>query len=532
MTDFLFGGMVQANTPINITSALVAANVSVTGTGLPTVGIFSPSTNQLGFATNSVQQMVIDTNGNMGIGISSPAAKLDVRTAAGTAVTQYLYTGSSAAAATLQFAQVGTVGWNTGITASSGNFQIGIDGGGLGYNINRTGLAIDYHSWLTAGAERMRIDSNGNMCLGTTGSSYSLEVRKDAVSATTYTAIRNGTAAGAYGVALLGIIGTTGNNYYQLSQSGSGDTALYNANAGNVLFGTSNTERMRIDASGNVAIGTTATTAPGGSQNFTVQSSVANAVNIIKSYANNTGAAVQARFDLATGTTNSYALINLQDNTSSPYFQFTVGPAVTANYYDSPQHIWRTVAGTERMRIDGAGNVVIGTSSSTYRLLVYDAVDRPQANAQFSITGSGYNAFHYLNATAYYIGQNSTLRDIRMYSGTAPDTGVKLTNGATSWVATSDERAKIILEPITDAANKVSTLRTVIGRLKTDESQRRRSFLIAQDVQKVFPEAVDTTDLDLLGLSYTDMIPLLTAAIKELTAKVAALEAKVGDACP
>jgi hypothetical protein len=90
---------------------------------------------------------------------------------------------------------------------------------------------------------------------------------------------------------------------------------------------------------------------------------------------------------------------------------------------------------------------------------------------------------------------------------------------------------KDIIEPISDAANKLLTLRTVIGKYKTDEDGTRRPFLIAQDVQKVMPEAIDKAPNEhesgeqMLGLQYANMIPLLVAAINELTAKVAALEA-------
>ena len=61
------------------------------------------------------------------------------------------------------------------------------------------------------------------------------------------------------------------------------------------------------------------------------------------------------------------------------------------------------------------------------------------------------------------------------------------------------------------------TLRTVIGKYKTDEEGTRRSFLIAQDVQAVLPEAVveQEDEIGTLSLAYTDVIPLLTAAIKE-----------------
>jgi hypothetical protein len=100
---------------------------------------------------------------------------------------------------------------------------------------------------------------------------------------------------------------------------------------------------------------------------------------------------------------------------------------------------------------------------------------------------------------------------------------------ATSWTAVSDETRKIIIEEITNATSKVSTLRTVIGRLKTDEDTVRRPYLIAQDVQKVLPEAVsenEDKEGTVLGLSYTEVIPLLVAAIKELTAEVNSLKSK------
>jgi hypothetical protein len=130
-----------------------------------------------------------------------------------------------------------------------------------------------------------------------------------------------------------------------------------------------------------------------------------------------------------------------------------------------------------------------------------------------------------------------------------PGPGVRLAVGATAWVATSDERLKDIIEPIENAIDKIITLRTVIGKYKSDKVGVRRPFLIAQDVQKVLPEAVSTAFIqeavdpenplkvlsgsEYLHMSYTDMIPLLIASIKEqqtlittLATRIAALEAK------
>jgi hypothetical protein len=111
---------------------------------------------------------------------------------------------------------------------------------------------------------------------------------------------------------------------------------------------------------------------------------------------------------------------------------------------------------------------------------------------------------------------------------TSGGTGVSLTAGNTSWAAQSDERTKDIIEPIGDALNKVDSLRAVIGKYKTDEEGTRRSFLIAQDVQAVLPEVidVDTDEQGTMSIRYTEVIPLLVAAIKELKAEIDLIKGK------
>jgi hypothetical protein len=114
--------------------------------------------------------------------------------------------------------------------------------------------------------------------------------------------------------------------------------------------------------------------------------------------------------------------------------------------------------------------------------------------------------------------------------------GVRLNIGATSWVAISDEKLKDITGSIENATSKIMKLRTVMGKYKADAADVRRPFLIAQDVQKVLPEAVSTgyiqekvdpknlskvpNKTECLFLSYTDVIPLLVASIKEQQAQI------------
>lgn len=105
--------------------------------------------------------------------------------------------------------------------------------------------------------------------------------------------------------------------------------------------------------------------------------------------------------------------------------------------------------------------------------------------------------------------------------------GVKLTSGATAWASASDETLKTDLAAIQSGAEKVASLRAVTGRYKTDPEGTSRSFLIAQDVKAVLPEAVSEDADGVLSLRYTEVIPLLVAAIKELNARLATVEGKV-----
>lgn len=139
------------------------------------------------------------------------------------------------------------------------------------------------------------------------------------------------------------------------------------------------------------------------------------------------------------------------------------------------------------------------------------------ANHNFGLVGNGSPYFQLLTGPA-----------VSGISMIANSNGVKLAINGTSWTSLSDARLKDIIEPITNAASKVSALRSVIGKFKKEADGVRRPFLMAQDVQAVLPEAVNVAKdaMGTLELSYTDVIPLLVAAINELTARITNLETK------
>jgi hypothetical protein len=171
----------------------------------------------------------------------------------------------------------------------------------------------------------------------------------------------------------------------------------------------------------------------------------------------------------------------------------------------------------ERMRIDTSGNLLVGRTS----LVTPSGLST--VNVQSS---SGFSAYNGTNAAQYAIDRIN-FNSSNFYVLNASSVGVVLVSGNTSWSAQSDERLKDIIEPIANAVDKVSTLRAVIGRYKTDNDSRRRAFLMAQDVQAVLPEAVSEDADGHLLLGYSETIPLLVAAIQELKTDLDAAKAEI-----
>ena len=166
------------------------------------------------------------------------------------------------------------------------------------------------------------------------------------------------------------------------------------------------------------------------------------------------------------------------------------------------------------------GRLTVGTNVPNQAMLTIGTTTPPTYTSTSMLA-------KYATNSSYVWACGPVVDDFLITQNSGSYLGVKLTWGSTAWTTASDETKKDIIEPIDDALLKIKDVRAVIGKFKTDEPGTRRSFLIAQDFENVFPEAVDTTamgDEEVLGLRYTDVIPLLVAAIKELSAKVEALE--------
>jgi hypothetical protein len=95
-----------------------------------------------------------------------------------------------------------------------------------------------------------------------------------------------------------------------------------------------------------------------------------------------------------------------------------------------------------------------------------------------------------------------------------------MTYGQTSWSATSDVTLKKDIATLTPSLNKILSLRPVTYHWNSEDTSQDPSHvgLIAQEVETVIPEVVDTDVDGKKSIRYSDLIPYLIKSIQELHA--------------
>ena len=81
----------------------------------------------------------------------------------------------------------------------------------------------------------------------------------------------------------------------------------------------------------------------------------------------------------------------------------------------------------------------------------------------------------------------------------------------------SDEKLKENIEPITlEQTDKLFKINPVYFSYKADKSKLKHFGVLAQDIEKVFPELVNNFEKDYKTVNYQELIPIMLAKIKQM----------------
>jgi len=290
------------------------------------------------------EHMRITSSGDVGIGTTSPNAKLDVNNSA---VGEYAYFGSGSTRQ-LRLSSYNTVSDHAGhkINASSGNGEITLATNSIAALTVKNDQTIQLNAY---GTGYLKSDASGNITVDSDTIEDTLDSVTDRGNTTTNN-ITVGNITSTSGVVTIGqnkIDGSSDNlKIMSDSESISGSSTIE--------FSVDGSEKMRIAHTGNVGIGTTD---PGTNARLKVAGS---GIDIESS-------TDSLRLRFYEGDTFRSGIQHVL-NTGEMISNSAVGDlAVRAN---AGNMLFATGSSTERMRIDSSGNVGIGTTNPTRTLHV------------------------------------------------------------------------------------------------------------------------------------------------------------------
>jgi hypothetical protein len=175
--------------------------------------------------------------------------------------------------------------------------------------------------------------------------------------------------------------------------------------------------------------------------------------------------------------------------------------------------------GVERLRITGGGKILFHCTTS----------NNAAGEAYFSSVPATEPPF--LTFAKTYSGPRNVI--LNFHNGTYIG-GVDMDNVSTSFPTSSDYRLKENVVEIPNSLQRLKTLRPVRFNFISEPSRTIDGFL-AHEVKEVVPNAVsgekdeihEDGSIKVQALDHSKLVPLLTAALKELNTKVEALEARV-----
>ena len=426
----------------------------------------------------------------------------------------------------------------------------GSDNGYLAFNTRNAGIL----------SEAARIDSDGRLIVGSTTQligGAKVTARDDGFPAIAVNA--HGTSANAEcwltrsrgsaaspsevfsadGTGSIHFAGYDGTSYLRTASinAGTDGTIATDAMPGRLAFATTAdgesapTERMRIDSSGRLLVGTSSDVT-----NTLIQSANTGGNNFgAVRYANSAGGPDILLRKSRGGSVGTHTVVQGGDDLGNIYFGGSDGTAFrnaalinaevdgAAGSNDMPGRlVFSTTADgasspTERMRIESDGTLLIGLLSKTITAGTHDGT---------RISGSGYN----VNART----ETSSVPHFDFINGNGLVGRITTSGSSTSYVTSSDYRLKENVVPLTGAADRVNQLQVHRFNFIADPDTTVDGFL-AHEVQAVVPECVtgtqDEVDADgdpvYQGIDQSKLVPLLTAALQEALTQIESLKARV-----
>ena len=300
-------------------------------------GIYSPGADQVAISTSGTGRLFIDASGNVGVGYSTPGN----------------FAGGDLGASRSLVVGDGTATTNVNIFSDSTGYGHLAFGDGTSGTSTYAGLIQYYHTadsmaFYTAASERLRIDSSGNVGIGTSSPSYIFETSQGGTGGVVVGAslATSGNGGSGRGTGLLFKAPGSSSAVEVARIDGRQNAASATANSASLNFmvadsGGTLQERITVNNSGNVGIGMSSP-----SKTLTVNGDLGLGTNSTISTASSSGS-----LQLQGGGTYPGGNILLSGGSGANDIRFgTSGASDTS---------------TERMRIDNYGRLLVGTSSTS-----------------------------------------------------------------------------------------------------------------------------------------------------------------------
>jgi hypothetical protein len=466
----------------------------------------------------ATERMQIDSSGRVGIGTSSPAQDLHIREDSGDC--------------------------NLLIDSANGASQIffgddeSVNVGKIGYN-----HASNFMAFSANGTEAMRIDSSGNLLVGTTdtfpgdgdtntgialtatgSAAFSrdgfrvVSVNRNSSDGTLIEFNKNGSEVGSI---------ATNSSRFELDGSGNpvrmkaGTSNIQVNNNTHISFDTAGNEAARFDTSGNLLVGKTA-------------NNDSDAGVVLRATGEGSFVASGQRVAYFNRLSSDGEIITLRKDGSSVGSIASVGGAdikvvfsndgdqyITGN--SASNYLTFSSANAERMRLDSSGNFMVGTTTQLGRLTVNNGGNYTGLHVRQ--TSTSVNQVCGIIRNDYVTG-GQTGKMLRFEQGTGGEVGsVTSTVTATAYNTSSDQRLKDNIVDAPSASDDIDAIQVRSFDWKADGSHQKYG-MVAQELQSVAPEAVtgDADSDDMMGVDYSKLVPMMMKEIQSLRARVAQLE--------